>query len=56
MEIVIDTGSGHVNVDAPGATTRQSDDGVWTVRFLDGTGRGVIDTGSGSVDISVAGD
>ncbi len=53
MEIVIDTGSGHVDVDAPGATIKESESGVWTVRFQDGAGSGVIDTGSGSVDIIV---
>jgi len=53
MELLIDTGSGGVDVDAPGATIKQSDDGVWTVRFQDGAGSGVIDTGSGSVDIIV---
>jgi len=52
MEVVIDTGSGRVDVDAPGAMVRQSD-GVWTVRLGDGAGSGVIDTGSGSVDLIV---
>jgi hypothetical protein len=52
MEIRIDTGSGRVNVDAPGATVRETDD-VWTVRLRDGAARGVIDTGSGSVDIAI---
>jgi DUF4097 and DUF4098 domain-containing protein YvlB len=50
MEIRIDTGSGGVEVDAPGATVSKSDD-VWTVRLGAGAGRGVIDTGSGSVDL-----
>jgi DUF4097 and DUF4098 domain-containing protein YvlB len=52
IEIRIDTGSGGVDVDAPGANVRESD-GVWTVRLGAGAGRGVIDTGSGSVDIVV---
>ncbi len=56
IEIMIDTGSGHVNVNAPGATIRESKHGAWTVRLLDGAGSGVIDTGSGSVDIIVAAD
>jgi DUF4097 and DUF4098 domain-containing protein YvlB len=51
MEIRIDTGSGGVDVDAPGATVRESDD-VWTVRMKDGAGSGIIDTGSGSVDLT----
>jgi len=54
MEIVIDTGSGHVDVNAPGALVRESKEGVWTVKLQDGIGRGVIDTGSGSVDLIVA--
>jgi DUF4097 and DUF4098 domain-containing protein YvlB len=52
IEIRVDTGSGGVDVDAPGADVRESD-GVWTVRLGAGTGRGVIDTGSGSVDIVI---
>ena len=51
MEIRISTGSGGVDVNAPGATVRESDD-VWTVRMKEGTGSGIIDTGSGSVDLS----
>lgn len=51
MEIRIDTGSGGIDIDAPGASIRQDDDGT-TVKLKDGTARGVIDTGSGSVDIS----
>ncbi len=50
LEIHIDTGSGDVNVSAPGASVRESD-GVTTVRMKDGRHRGVIDTGSGSVDL-----
>ncbi|MGB5132583.1 MAG: hypothetical protein WBO00_08210 [Steroidobacteraceae bacterium] len=53
MEIVIDTGSGHVDVDAPGAMIKESDHGVWTVRLQDGSGSGIIDTGSGGVDLVV---
>ena len=51
MELRINTGSGGVDVDAPGATVREEDD-IWSVRMGDGSGRGVIDTGSGSVDIA----
>jgi hypothetical protein len=50
LELRIDTGSGGVTVDAPGATVRESDD-VTIVRTRDGMHRGVIDTGSGSVDV-----
>jgi len=56
MEIMIDTGSGHVDVNAPGATVKQSRNGVWTVRLRDGAGSGIIDTGSGGVDLVVAAD
>jgi hypothetical protein len=51
MEIRINTGSGGVHVDAPGATVREAED-VWTVRTGDGAGTGLIDTGSGGVDIT----
>ncbi len=51
MEIRINTGSGGVDVDAPGATVREADD-IWTVRMKEGAGSGIIDTGSGSVDIA----
>lgn len=51
MEIRIDTGSGGIDVDAPGATVRQHDDAT-TVTMKGGTARGVIDTGSGSVNLS----
>jgi hypothetical protein len=50
LEIRVDTGSGDVDVDAPGANVRQSD-GEWMVRLKDGAGSGIIDTGSGSVDL-----
>ena len=50
LELRIDAGSGGVEVEAPGATIHESQD-VWTVRMKEGAGRGVIDTGSGSVDI-----
>lgn len=56
MEIVIDTGSGHVDVNAPGAMIKESEHGIWTVKFQDGAASGVIDTGSGVVDIVVAAD
>ena len=51
MEIRIDTGSGGVDVDAPGATIRENDDGT-IVRLKDAAGSGVIDTGSGSVKLN----
>ncbi len=44
------TGSGGVDVDAPGATIDESDD-VWNVRMKEGRHRGEIDTGSGGVEI-----
>jgi hypothetical protein len=50
MEIQIDTGSGGVNVSAPGSSVREKDD-VTYVRMRDSTHDGVIDTGSGSVTI-----
>lgn len=50
IEIRIDTGSGGIDVDAPGANVRESDRAT-TVRLGDGAGRGVIDTGSGSVHL-----
>lgn len=50
MEIRIDTGSGGVNVNAPGATIREEDDITYVTLKL-GSHRGVIDTGSGSVDL-----
>lgn len=50
IEIRVDTGSGGVDVDSPAASVRETD-GVWTVRLGDGAGRGLIDTGSGSVDL-----
>jgi len=50
MEIRIDTGSGGVNVNAPGATIRERDD-VTIVTMKLGSHGGVIDTGSGSVDL-----
>ena len=50
MEIRIDTGSGGVNVNAPGATIREDDDITYVTLKL-GSHRGVIDTGSGSVDL-----
>lgn len=51
LEIRIETGSGGVHVDAPGATVRESDD-VTVVKLKDGAGRGLIDTGSGSVTLA----
>jgi DUF4097 and DUF4098 domain-containing protein YvlB len=51
MEIHIDTGSGGVDVDAPGASVRQVVDET-SVKMKDGSARGVIDTGSGSVKLS----
>jgi hypothetical protein len=52
MEIRIDTGSGGVDVNAPGASVQESND-VWTVKLREGSARGVIDTGSGSVNIDI---
>lgn len=52
IEIRVDTGSGHVDVDAPGATVREDDDGTWIIKAGDGAGTGIIDTGSGSVNIT----
>src|SRR3972149_3392862 len=53
IEIVIDSGSGDVDVDAPGALVKELARGAWAVRLQDGAGSGVIDTGSGSVDITI---
>ena len=50
LEIRIDTGSGGVRVNAPGATIREDDD-ITYVRMKLGSHTGVIDTGSGSVDL-----
>ena len=50
LELRIDTGSGGVDVSAPGATIREKDD-VTYVRMRDALHDGVIDTGSGSVNI-----
>ena len=50
MELQIRTGSGGVDVEAPGANVREQDD-TWTVRMGEGAGSGVIDTGSGGVEI-----
>lgn len=52
MEFRIDTGSGGVDIEAPGATVHEND-GIWSVKLGAGTGRGVIDTGSGSVEIRI---
>ena len=42
------------SLDAPGEVALVDVfDGTWTVRTGSGTGRGLIDTGSGSVDIVV---
>jgi Putative adhesin len=51
LELRIDTGSGSVHVSAPGATIREKDD-VTYVRMRDAAHGGVIDTGSGSVNIA----
>ncbi len=51
MEIRIEPGSGGVDVDAPGATIRETDDAT-IVRMKDAAGRGLIDTGSGSVHLT----
>jgi DUF4097 and DUF4098 domain-containing protein YvlB len=54
LELTIDSGSGGVNVDAPSAGTRRDRSGRWIVRFGDGAGTGLIDTGSGDVKLRVA--
>ena len=51
LEIRIDTGSGGVDVNASGATVRETDD-FTVVKIKDGGGRAIIDTGSGSVDLT----
>ena len=51
LELRVDTGSGGVDVDAPGASVREDDD-VTIVKMKDGAGRGGIETGSGSVDLN----
>ncbi len=51
LEIRINTGSGGVDVEAPGASIRERDDETF-VRMKDGAGKGVIDTGSGSVTLN----
>jgi hypothetical protein len=51
LELRIDTGSGGVAVSVPGATIREKDD-VTYVRMRDALHDGVIDTGSGSVNIA----
>ncbi len=53
LELAVETGSGHVNVDAPGTTVEQRRRGEQLIRIGSGAGRGVIDTGSGGVDIRV---
>jgi len=50
LELRIDAGSGGVDVSAPGSTIRRTED-VTIVRMKDGAGSGVIDTGSGRVEI-----
>lgn len=52
LELHIDTGSGDVVVAAPGASVHEAGDGTTDVSMKGGTGRGVIDTGSGRVEIS----
>ena len=51
LELRIDTGSGGVAVSVPGATIREKED-VTSVRMRDARHDGVIDTGSGSVNIA----
>jgi len=50
MEIRIDTGSGGVDVEAPGATIRETDDAT-IVRMKDAASHGAIETGSGSASL-----
>lgn len=54
LQLAIDTGSGGVHVEAEGATISQSRKGDWSVRLGAGAGRGIIDTGSGSVDLRIS--
>jgi hypothetical protein len=51
LELVIDTGSGGVNIDAPAAQMRRDESGRFILRFGEGAGTGMIDTGSGSVEL-----
>lgn len=51
MTINIDTGSGSVDVDIPGVEDTSDDKRRRMLRIGDGSGRGVIDTGSGSVSL-----
>jgi len=50
LELRIDTGSGSVDINAPGASVREVND-VTLVVMRDGKHSGVIDTGSGRVDL-----
>ncbi len=51
MTLTVDTGSGGVNVDIPGVEDASDDKRRRVLRIGDGSGRGVIDTGSGSVSL-----
>lgn len=51
IELRIDTGSGGIDIDAPGATIRETDDATF-VKLKEGLARGSIETGSGSVRVS----
>ena len=54
MTISVDTGSGGVSVDVPDAEVTRTENRDRIVRIGDGAARGVIDTGSGSVNLSTA--
>ena len=49
MTLEIDTGSGRIDIDVPDARTVRTERGYVETELGDGTGRGRIDTGSGSV-------
>jgi hypothetical protein len=53
LELRIGTGSGGVDIDAPGASLREADD-ITILTLRDGAHPGVIDTGSGRVELSFA--
>ena len=49
MTLVVDTGSGGIQADIPGVESRGDDPGRRVLKIGDGSGAGLIDTGSGSV-------
>lgn len=54
LELVVDTGSGGIDVAGPATSRRRDDDRREIYVFGSGEGRGMIDTGSGSVTVRVA--